>query len=140
MKLLRFLLVALLPLAALAGCSTLQNIGSVLTLNTPQLLTPDRLYQAHLAYETFQTAAVSLRKNVPQCRASQAPSVSDICVKRATLLALQGIDRQASQTLGNIDAWAANNPTIDASALIDGFTRVISQGSALIAGANTGKG
>lgn len=136
-----FVFAALCALVApLGACSTLQAVGTAISLNTPQLLTPDRLYQVHLAYETFQTAAVSLRKNVPQCRASQAPSASDICVKRNTLVAIQGIDRQASQTLANIDAWATNNPMIDAAALIDGFTRVIGQGSALIAGANTGKG
>lgn len=135
---LRFLAL-LLPLFAVGGCSTLGNVGTVLTLNAPQFLTNDRLYQIHSAYEVFQATALSIRTNFRQCTASETRSPTNLCYKRDEYLAIQGIDRQAAQTVGNIDAWAKNNPTIDAGALIDAFNRVIGQGTTLITSIQSGR-
>lgn len=133
-------LVLLLPLLAVGGCASLGAVGTVLSVNSPNILTPARLQQIHLSYEVFQAAAVSLRKNVPQCTASQTPSPTTLCYKRATYSAIQTIDRQAGSTIANIDAWATSNPTVDASALVDGFTRIINQGTSLLNAANAGQG
>lgn len=133
------ILALLLPLLAVGGCSTLGNVGTVLTLNQPQFLTNDRLYQIHSAYEVFQATALSIRTNFRQCSASEARSPTNICYKRSEYLAIQGIDRQAAQTVANIDAWATNNPTIDAGALIDAFNRVIGQGTALVTSIQSGR-
>lgn len=130
----------LLPLFLLAGCGTLGNVGTVLTINTPQILTPQLLYQIHVSYETFQAAAVSLRARFPQCKATETPSVVHICYKRDTYLKIQTLDRQAAIAVNNIDAWAKAHPTIDARALIDGFNKAVATGSALITAAQAGAG
>lgn len=137
----RVLFLALaLPLLAVGGCTTLGNIGTVVGINSPQFLDNVRLGQIHASRETFQAGLLSIRKNFPQCRASQTPSATDLCYKRDTYLALQTIERQVTQTVENIDAWAMNNPTIDAGALIDAFNRVVGQGTALVSAVQAGKG
>lgn len=140
MKRIYALAAVLLPLLFLAGCGTLGNVGTVLSVNTPQILTNQRLYQIHVTYETFQAAAVSVRTNFPQCKASQSPSVSNVCYKRATYLKIQEWDRQAATAVNSIDAWATAHPTIDAGALIDGFNKAVSAGTALITAVKAGAG
>ena len=103
---LRFLAL-LLPLLAVGGCSTLSNVGTVLTLNQPQFLTNDRLYQIHSAYQVFQATALSIRTNFRQCTASEARSPTHLCYKRDEYLAIQGIDRQAAQASMLPTVWAA---------------------------------
>lgn len=139
MKLRMLLLVPMLALSV-AGCQTIANVGTVLSLNQPQFLDNARLGQIHAAREVFQAGVLSIRVNFPQCRASQTPSATALCYKRDTYLALQTIERQVTQTVENIDAWAVNNPTIDAGALIDAFNRVIGQGTAILNSVQAGKG
>lgn len=140
MKLLRFLPILLLPFM-LASCgATLGNVGTVIGISTPQILDATVLGQIHLTYQTYQAAAVSLRKNFHQCTASETPSASDLCYKRATYSAVQIINDQAGAAVAAIDQWATDNPTIDASALVDGFNKIVTQGTALITAAKAGHG
>lgn len=135
-------LAVVLPLAlATAGCSqTFSNIGTVLSLDQPQILTNERLYQIHLAYETLQVAAVSIRRNVPQCRAGQAPAVTAVCYPRSSYVILQSTVGRANKLVGEIDAWARNNPTIDAKALIEAFNLVVGQGTEIANSITAGRG
>lgn len=139
---LRLLLAVLLPLTiGVAGCSqTLSNVGTVLSINQPQVLDNARLGQIHDTYQLFLATAVSIRKNFPQCRANENPSPTNLCYKRSHYLAVQTLTRQAQQLVTNIDTWARENPTIDAGALIDAFNKIITQGTNIVTSIQTGGG
>jgi hypothetical protein len=94
----------------LAGCSTFQN-----PINTT------RLAEVESAYGIALSAAVAYRSlyNINRCTASKPESATNICARRSVVLSLQKADREAQVALAAARTFVNNNPTLDASSVIN---------------------
>lgn len=95
---------------SLAGC--FRTVSNPLANNNPV-----GLVTIESAYGVALSGAVAYR-NRPRCTKTALESVSNICARRSIVLKLQNADRRAQIALGRARAFIANNPSLDASAVI----------------------
>lgn len=99
-------LLPLLLVLALAGCATVRN-----PVSTTELATIESAYGVALA------GAVAYRER-PRCTKTALESVSNLCARRSIVVRLQQADRQAQIAIGKANIFIQNNPTLDASSLL----------------------
>lgn len=90
----------------LEACTTVRNPVSNTTLATIES-----------AYGVALAGAVAYR-NRPRCTTTALESVSNLCARRSIVLKLQAADRQAQVALGKATIFIRNNPTLDASSVL----------------------
>ena len=109
--------------ASLAGCATLPN-GTKVFLPTASIanpVTPTSMYDIKATYAIAQAGAdtyIQRYRDGFRCTKTHLESVTNPCSRRSIVLKMQAADRTAQIALGKADAFIANNPTIDASAVI----------------------
>jgi hypothetical protein len=91
---------------ALAACATVKN-----PINNTQLATIESAYGVALS------GAVAYR-NRPRCTKTALESVSNLCARRSIVLRMQAADKQAQVALGRVRIFIRDNPTLDASSLM----------------------
>jgi hypothetical protein len=117
----KFLLIGLVALS-LGACATVKN-----PITTGQLATLESSYGVVLS------GAVAYR-NRPRCTKTALESVSNICARRSIVIRMQKADAAAQVALGRARAFVLNNPTLDASSLLQAAQDAI----AVFAQINTG--
>lgn len=100
------IILALTLALSVAACATIPN-----PISTTSLATIESAYGVALA------GAVAYR-NRPRCTTSALESVSNLCARRSIVLKLQAADRKAQVALGKATIFIKNNPTLDASSLL----------------------
>jgi len=116
----RFIILSFL---LLGGCATLPNPVSTNTLATIES-----------AYGVALAGAVAYR-NRPRCTTTALESVSNLCARRSVIVKLQVADRKAQVALGQATIFIRNNPTLDASALLQAAQASVNVLNAIQSGA-----
>jgi uncharacterized protein YceK len=119
----RKIIIALTLALSLGACATVQN-----PINSTQLATIESAYGVVLA------GAVAYR-NRPRCTKTALESVSNLCARRSIVIRLQDADRQAQIALGKARVFTANNPTLDASSLLQAAQAAVNAFSQIQSGA-----
>jgi hypothetical protein len=126
----RILAIAILGLS-LAGCSSLPTLhlaGSV-NLNT--------LEGVVSAYGILLNQEI-LVKAQPLCKTGTTPSITNLCVKRSTIVRLQNADKTANATINQAALFVKNNPTVDPSQYISAASQAVTSLQAIINAAKAG--
>ncbi len=118
----RFLVAALIALS-LGACATVKNP-----------ITSSQLATIESSYGVVLSGAVAYR-NRPRCTKMALESVSNICARRSIVLRMQAADRTAQVALGRARAFVTNNPTLDASSLLQAAQDAVSIFAAIQTGA-----
>ena len=118
--------VAALLLAPLAGCQTFNAAVAVLSLNAPNPVTPKAVYEARVAFDAAEVAAIHYIR-LPLC--PHAAPCSDAKVS-AQLKVAGPIARTA---LNKADAFVSAHPVINSQALIVEGTDIYNQYTAAVA-------
>ena len=101
----RKIMFAALLVTGLAGCANLPtiNVANSVNLNTLQGVVS--------GYGLVVNAENAL-KATPLCLTGTAPSLTNICVRRSTIVRLQAADRVANQAVNAAVAFVKNNPNV----------------------------
>ena len=118
----RFLAIGLIALS-LGACATIKNP-----------ITNSQLATIESSYGVVLSGAVAYR-NRPRCTKTALESVSNICARRSIVLRMQAADRTAQVALGRARAFVTNNPTLDASSLLQAAQDAVSIFAAIQTGA-----
>jgi len=101
----RFLVIGLLVFS-LGACATVKNP-----------ITSSQLATIESSYGVVLSGAVAYR-NRPRCTKTALESVSNICARRSIVVRMQQADAAAQVALGRARAFVRDNPTLDASSLL----------------------
>jgi hypothetical protein len=126
----KILAIAILGLS-LAGCSSLPtlNIAGSVNLNT--------LEGVVSAYGILLNQEI-LVKAQPLCKTGTTPSITNLCVKRSTIVRLQNADKTANATINQAALFVKNNPTVDPSQYISAASQAVTSLQAIINAAKAG--
>ena len=114
---------------ALAGCLPTINVASSVNLNTMEGIVAG--YGILLEQER-------VLKRQPLCHTGTAPSVSNICVRRSTIVRLQGADRYANSAINQAVLFVKNNPRVDPSQYISAASSALSSLQTVVNAARAG--
>lgn len=115
--------IALLAALALGGCATNPLTGNPSLL--PSIVNPvsdTRLASIEASYGIALSAAVSYIDNYRagnRCTRTNPESLTNLCSRRSVVLQMQAAIRTAQDALARARSFQANNPTIDASSVIE---------------------
>lgn len=130
MKHLRLGLLGLIALM-LAGCA-----GGLPQLAQPAIRNPVGLKQLAVlesAYGVALSGALAYR-NRPRCTVTHLESPTNLCARRSIVVKLIRADQIAEIALDNAQIFIANNPTLDASSVLQVATRAIAAFTAIQSG------
>lgn len=121
-----------IPLAlSLGACSSLPtiNLSNQVNLNT--------LEGVVSGYGLVVNAENAL-KSTPLCLTGTAPSVTNICVKRSTIVRLQAADKVANSAVNAAVAFVKANPSVAPTSYISAAQSALLAVQSVINTANTG--
>lgn len=121
-------LIPILLAISLSGCA---GMRPMISIQNP--ISDNTLASLEASYGLALTAAVAYR-NRPRCTRTRLESLSYLCARRSIVVRLQHADQVAEIALGRAASFIANNPTLDASSLIQAASAAIGAFSEL--GAN----
>lgn len=125
-------LIAVAALAlGLGACSSLPtlNIANSVNLNTLEGVVSG--YGILLNQEL-------LLKQQPLCKTGTAPSITNLCVKRSTIVRLQSADKIANVTINQAVLFAKNNPTVDPTQYISAASSALGSLQTVVNAAKAG--
>lgn len=116
---------------SLAACNPLPtvNIANSVNLNTLEGIVSG--YGILLNQEI-------LLKAQPLCKTGTVPSISNLCVKRSTIVRLQGADKVANATVNQAVLFTKNNPTVDPTQYISAASSALSSLQTVVNAAKAG--
>lgn len=114
----RRVLIPILLAISLCGCAGLPR------LSIPNPISEQTLSSLEASYGLALTAAVAYR-NRPRCTRTALESLTNLCARRSIVLRLQQADQLAETALGRAASFIANNPTLDASSLLQAAASAI---------------
>lgn len=124
----QFLAVAALGLS-LAGCLPTVNIANSVSLNT---------LEGVVGGYGILVNQENLLKAQPLCKTGTAPSISNICVKRSTIVRLQGADRIANSAINQATLFVKNNPSVDPTQYISAASAALTSLQSIVNAARAG--
>lgn len=133
----RRLVIALCASLALAGCATNPLTGQPSLL--PSIVNPvseTRLASIEASYGIALSAATAYIDNYRvgnRCTRTNPESLTNLCSRRSVVLQMQSAIRTAQDALGRARAFTANNPTLDASSVVEAAAAAVGALQALSA-------
>lgn len=126
----RLILLAVLGLS-LAGCASLPtiNVANSVNLNT--------LEGVVSGYGILLNQEILLKQQ-PLCKTSSVPSITNLCVKRSTIVRLQVADKIANQSINQATLFVKNNPTVDPSQYISAASSALGALQSVVNAAKAG--
>lgn len=126
----RLISIALLAFT-LAGCASLPtiNVANSVNLNT--------LEGVVSGYGILINQEVLLKQQ-PLCKTGSVPSITNLCVKRSTIVRLQLADKIANQSINQATLFVKNNPTVDPSQYISAASTALGALQSVVNSAKAG--
>lgn len=112
------ILVALVALSILTGCSTArftEFTNTFVAVKNP--ISTDDFYLAKTAYAALALPVANYRE-LPLCKKSKPFSLAYICAKRSVIVKLQDLDSKAYDALATAEAYINSNQTLNLASLI----------------------
>jgi len=112
------ILVALVALSILTGCSTArftEFTNTFVAVKNP--ISTDDFYLAKTAYAALALPVANYRE-LPLCKKSKPFALTNICAKRSVIVKLQEFDAKAYDALATAETYIARNQTLNLNSVI----------------------
>lgn len=117
---------------------TLGSCAGTMPAVTGSIINPigyRELASIEASYGIALAGAVAYR-NRPRCTRSQLESFANLCARRSIVIKLQHADQIAQLAIGRAAAFISNNPTLDASSVVQAASMAVGAFISLQAGSS----
>lgn len=120
----KFLIICTIAFSV-AGCSSLKTAFDVATTTIQNPVGANQQAAVEASWRTVLVASTTVL-DTRQCRKSEAASLTNICVRRAVKVAIQGALNKGHTAMIDMRNFIHDNPTIDAITVITAAKNAIS--------------
>lgn len=125
----RIAVAAALVALSLGGCAGGKLFGIIPIAGVQNPVSNTRFTSIESAYGIALTAANAYADRYRsgfRCTKTNLESVTNLCARRSVVIKMQAADRDAQVALGKAKTFIANNPTLDATSLLDAAESAVS--------------